>query len=177
MRHESTIALRTQFGVDVTTNLRLEPKSLFLFSSSLSGWPPTKMIGILQERLLLLILLERGNKKKDTAKFKTNVLQLFYCILKRLGQTSLSSGISSKCQIPADIFVQRYTNFGFKIGMIVALCTKTSTWSLVLPINVCPCPFLIQYTKSSRELDKTPLQLLQCTPNSVYEYNTYCIIF
>ena len=28
--------LRTQFGVDVTTNLRLEPKSLFLFSSSLS---------------------------------------------------------------------------------------------------------------------------------------------
>ena len=35
-----------------------------------------------------------GEQKKDTAKFKTNVLQLFYCILKRLGQTSLSSGIS-----------------------------------------------------------------------------------
>ena len=30
---------------------------------------------------------EGGGTKKDTAKFKTNVLQLLYCILKRQGQT------------------------------------------------------------------------------------------
>ena len=38
---------------------------------------------------------EGGGTKKDTAKFKTNVLQLLYCILEKTGTNMLSSGIGN----------------------------------------------------------------------------------
>ena len=38
---------------------------------------------------------EGGGTKKDTAKFKTNVLQLLYCILKKTGTNMLSSSIGN----------------------------------------------------------------------------------